>query len=215
MRNFTKQNTDLQILDQLRRDAKDYLNPTSGEFRCVMQVLEDQRLQIWTGSLNDKHHCGTGGLLKHVHEVWTFANSMGAANYHLGLPKLNRGVMFLGTMFHDYGKIWDYMPKYAEGSNEIVDWVESPHKRMIHHISRSNMEWVQMATLESIEPATIDQVSHIILSHHGCRAWGSPVAPATPEAWLVHLADMASAREDEILVGVDHLKHEKKDAGRA
>jgi len=41
-----------------------------------------------------------------------------------------------------------------------------------------------------------DAVLHCILSHHGRREWGSAVAPSSREAWLVHLADMKSARMD-------------------
>ena len=33
-------------------------------------------------------------------------------------------------------------------------------------------------------------LQHLILSHHGHREWGSPVEPSTPEAVLLHQADM-------------------------
>jgi 3'-5' exoribonuclease len=42
-----------------------------------------------------------------------------------------------------------------------------------------------------------NNVLHNILAHHGQRAWGSPVAPATKEAWILHLADNLSARLDD------------------
>jgi 23S rRNA maturation-related 3'-5' exoribonuclease YhaM len=42
-----------------------------------------------------------------------------------------------------------------------------------------------------------DNITHNILSHHGQRAYGSPVFPATREAWVLHLADNLSARLDD------------------
>jgi len=42
-----------------------------------------------------------------------------------------------------------------------------------------------------------DKVLHAILAHHGCREAGSPVAPKTREAWLVHFCDGISARMDD------------------
>ena len=42
-----------------------------------------------------------------------------------------------------------------------------------------------------------DEVLHCILSHHGQRAWGSPVAPKSIEAWILHLCDGLSARADD------------------
>jgi 23S rRNA maturation-related 3'-5' exoribonuclease YhaM len=52
----------------------------------------------------------------------------------------------------------------------------------------------------NIDPSNI---THNILSHHGMREWGSPVAPATKEAWILHLCDNMSARLD------DCNKHDK------
>jgi 3'-5' exoribonuclease len=37
-----------------------------------------------------------------------------------------------------------------------------------------------------------EELLHIILSHHGCLEWGSPVEPATREAMLVHAMDKLS-----------------------
>jgi 3'-5' exoribonuclease len=34
-----------------------------------------------------------------------------------------------------------------------------------------------------------------MLAHHGRKEWGSPVEPATNEAWILHAADMMSSRE--------------------
>ena len=38
----------------------------------------------------------------------------------------------------------------------------------------------------------------MILSHHGKKEWGSPIEPQSQGAWILHLADMMSARVDEL-----------------
>lgn len=40
----------------------------------------------------------------------------------------------------------------------------------------------------------IQFVEHCILAHHGIKEFGSPAIPATIEAFMVHIADLISAR---------------------
>jgi 3'-5' exoribonuclease len=99
--------------------------------------------------------------------------------------------------------MWDYTPTGAllDKKNTFVEapasvsWSGSPHKRMIHHISRSAIEWSLAASRETTLTTEMhEEVLHAILAHHGTRAWGSPVAPKSRIAWLVHLCDNISAR---------------------
>ena len=48
-----------------------------------------------------------------------------------------------------------------------------------------------------------DHLVHMILSHHGKGEWGSPKPPATPEAMLLHLADMADSQTRGFLQDVE------------
>ena len=41
-------------------------------------------------------------------------------------------------------------------------------------------------------------VVHGILASHGKPEWGSPIAPATAEAWIVVLADSAESRLEQV-----------------
>ena len=45
-----------------------------------------------------------------------------------------------------------------------------------------------------LDESTFLDLQHIILAHHGAKEFGSPVCPATIEALIVHLADMAEAK---------------------
>ena len=49
------------------------------------------------------------------------------------------------------------------------------------------------AKLESVDDKKLQQLLHIILSHHGEQEKGSPVACATKEGFVVHYADEIDA----------------------
>lgn len=146
---------------------------------------------VWSGSHHqDAHHYGKYGLIKHTAEViklcFVTKNSIDA--------NVDNNVLFLSALFHDTGKIFDYKPV----DKDYIHWTSTPHKRNIHHISRSGLIWHDCAEKHSqIYSRYHDEVLHAILAHHGKREFGSPVAPKSKEAWLLHLCDSISARMDD------------------
>src|SRR5207247_6055635 len=52
----------------------------------------------------------------------------------------------------------------------------------------------EIEKLDGFPPDTAQAVLHIILSHHGALAHGSPVVPCTREATLVHMIDNLGGR---------------------
>lgn len=154
------------------------------------KVLNDPQFPIWSGSHHRRaHHYGDGGLLQHTFEVVTLA--LNTAEYYKDIHNIDEQVLFLAALYHDYGKLWDYT------RTEDGKWVPNDHRRKIHHISRSNVEWVRWACAVGADVSLTDNVSHCILSHHGSRECGSPIMPLTREAWILHLADSMSARVDD------------------
>lgn len=153
-------------------------------------VIEDHRFNIWSGSgARHHHHYGNGRLKAHTEEVINlcFEN----ANYLK--VKINPQVLFLGGLFHDYGKCWDY-----NGNPMFDNWVKVDHSRTINHLSRSAVEWAKAVQQFGDKYKDLEEpVLHLILSHHGNRAYGSPVTPFSREAWLLHLCDSLSARMDD------------------
>jgi 23S rRNA maturation-related 3'-5' exoribonuclease YhaM len=182
-------------------------NPTTAKLpnplaslRCVAEtlscvglaskILDDKNFPIWSGSHHKRaHHYGDGGLLQHTFEVVALA--LNTAQLYSDIHKIDYKQLFLSALYHDYGKLWDY------DRNEDGEWTPCMHRRKIHHISRSNVEWVKWATELRADETLIDSVSHNILSHHGSRECGSPIMPLTREAWILHLADSMSARIDD------------------
>jgi 3'-5' exoribonuclease len=194
---------------------KEYTNPDHFDLKWYSQkfnkdvesiasvVIDDERFPIWWGGLTGQHHAFNGGLARHTKEVVELAF---ASIKTLGIEKqIDKTELFLACLFHDAGKMFDYEknPKYGytiynnDGSKcpPEPEFIAAPHKRMIHHISRSALIWSHaVAKVPELNAKYHDNVLHAILAHHGQREWGSPVMPKSRVAWLLHLSDGISAR---------------------
>jgi len=151
-------------------------------------ILKDPKFSVWSGSSKVfQHHYGKGGLIRHTSEVVDLCFRVKDYYDYAIDPK----ELFLAALFHDVGKMYDYEPV----NDNFNEWESTPHKRMIHHISRSGIIWSENAKKDDIIHKDYhDKVLHAILSHHMERAFGSPVAPRSRVAWLLTLCDNISAR---------------------
>ena len=163
-----------------------------GVLPITLELIKDPRFSYWSGCVNDKHHYGKGGLQQHTWEVVMLCLENRRFFLNLGHENIPEDVLFLSALYHDSGKMRDYQPL-----DDGAAWVGTEHKRIIHHISRSGIIWSKAVektnTCRNIE----DEVLHAILSHHGQREFGSPVAPKSKVAWLVHICDAMSARIED------------------
>ncbi len=163
------------------RKLSEYFSAEAVE--VASHILDDPAFPVWSGSSKPfQHHYGDGLLIEHTYEVVVLCQE----NTKVLNVDLNREVLFLAALYHDYGKIWDY-----QKVNGV--WGARLHKRLIHHISRSAIEFNLIAKNYKFA----EEVTHCILSHHGQREFGSPVAPKTKEAWMLHLCDGISARMND------------------
>ena len=196
--------TTQERLTAIRGAAKDVNVPMA----LVDYVLNKPEFALWSGSSKPgQHHYGTGGLLRHTQEVLAYS-LVNAGIARMFGKEVDGLVLFLAALYHDVGKIWDYIPVKSSGNGKYDEdyeipigeiessttWMGGPHKREIHHISRSAIEFSKAVALTGEGKDIEDKVLHCILSHHGTREWGSPVAPKSREAWLLFLCDGISAR---------------------
>jgi len=128
------------------------------------------------------HHACLGGLLEHSVAVVNLA--LKAADAY---PNLNRDLLVAGAILHDIGKIGSY--EFAR-SFRYTD-----AGGLIGHLALGAAMIERRAEkIEGFPRPLLDQLLHIILSHHGEYAYGAPVLPATAEAIALHYLDNLDAK---------------------
>jgi 3'-5' exoribonuclease len=170
---------------ELRELAKHY-----GVHDIAKYVLDLPQFPIWTASASKgTHHYGQGGLAFHTLEV---VQLCARNNQYFSTVRqdVDEVLLFLSALFHDVGKIWDYIPL----DHAYLEWQNAPHKYHIHHITKSGLIWMNAVKETGHFHPSSEDVLHAILAHHGFKEWGSPVTPQTRMAWILHLSDALSAR---------------------
>jgi 3'-5' exoribonuclease len=123
------------------------------------------------------HHNWIGGLIEHVLSLCTLAKSS-AAHY----PHIDFDLLLTGVLLHDIGKIREL--HYARSFGYTTEG------QLLGHIQIGvQMVLDKLRHMPDFPPRLRDLVVHMILSHHGELAFGSPKLPMFPEALLLHLLD--------------------------
>jgi 3'-5' exoribonuclease len=128
------------------------------------------------------HHAWVGGLLEHVVGLLRLAEAI------LPLyPGLDRDLLLAGVLLHDLGKIEELA---VGGGFKYTD----PGK-LVGHIGLGIAMLERKAAEAGGLPAPVlDQLRHMIASHHGVREWGALTLPATREAIALHYLDNLDAK---------------------
>ena len=133
------------------------------------------------------HHAYVGGLLEHTESMLA-----SALRILPGYPQLNADLLLTGIFLHDIGKT-------AELSYTMsISYTDSG--QLVGHLGQGVLILQEKANLTAqalggeFPPDTLNQLIHIILSHHGQHEYGSPVLPATAEAMVVHYLDNLDAK---------------------
>jgi len=151
-----------------------------------------------TAGARDYHHARRGGLVEHVAQMMRAACQVCEA-----YPSLNRDLLVIGVLFHDVGKLWEnvYSEKgftmpYTEVS-ELIGHIPMGMEivnqlwRTIRADENLSEDWDE---LEPHSERVRLHLLHLIVSHHGELAFGSPVVPKTPEAQALHYIDNLDAK---------------------
>ena len=128
------------------------------------------------------HHSYIGGLLEHTLSVCQMAKLV-ADHY----PELDRDLLITGAFLHDVGKV-----KELKFGHQI-DY--SDEGRLVGHLSLGvAMVDEKLAGLKDFPEEIAIRLKHLILSHHGEYAFGSPKRPKFLEAFALHLIDDLDAK---------------------
>jgi 3'-5' exoribonuclease len=135
------------------------------------------------------HHNWIHGLL--CHQVEVAESCLHLSQTTLVAPLVDRSLLLVAALVHDIGKL------------ETYEWEGTPIAVSATGLGRSHitvgLEMVRritdpLAERGEISRADVDHLCHCIEAHHGRPEWGSPTEPASVEAHVLHLADLASAR---------------------
>ncbi|BBE31029.1 HD family phosphohydrolase [Tepiditoga spiralis] len=124
------------------------------------------------------HHAYKGGLIAHTLKVTELALKISET-----YKNVNKDVLIAGALLHDIGKIYEYevKPYGIEKTSE---------GELFGHINiGSNLVMNKSKKIAGLKKEYLDEIIHIILSHHGEIEYGSPILPKTIESLIVHFAD--------------------------
>jgi 3'-5' exoribonuclease len=123
------------------------------------------------------HHNWVGGLLEHVLSLCHLARFT-AAHYE----GIDFDLLLAGVILHDIGKVTELTYARSFGYSTVG--------QLLGHISiGQRMIEEHIRALPDFPPKKRDLLLHLILSHHGELAYGSPKVPLFPEALLLHHLD--------------------------
>ena len=138
-----------------------------------------EKFKSWPAAVT-MHHAYTGGLLEHSVSVAIGAMDL-ARHYSVFKIPVNMNLVIAGALLHDIGKLESY-------SMSPAPQVTIPGVA-IEHITLGYGMFMRFAEAENLSKDITAALGHIIASHHGRLEYGSPVLPATPEAFIVSAAD--------------------------
>jgi 3'-5' exoribonuclease len=133
------------------------------------------------------HHAYVGGLLEHVVNMMEVTDRI-APLY----PGVDRDLLMMGVFLHDIGKTRELSVSRA--------FAYTDEGQLIGHIAigiemlNEQAAKVPELTGEPLPRELLWRLKHMIASHHGEMAFGSPVVPMTPEAIALHYIDNMDAK---------------------
>jgi 3'-5' exoribonuclease len=123
------------------------------------------------------HHAWLGGLIEHVLSLCTLAKFT-AAHY----SNIDLDLVLAGAILHDIGKISEL--------NYARSFSYSTEGQLLGHIVIGlRMVEDKVRLIPGFPEKLRDLLLHMIASHHGELAYGSPKVPLFPEAMLLHHLD--------------------------
>ena len=155
-------------------------NPFVKQLLETIVAANEAKLRIWPAA-QTLHHAYRAGFLEHVLSMANVgekvANAYGA----------NADLLLAGAILHDIGKLQELDYEMATSY--------SREGRLLGHIMLGSALVRDAAlAIEGFPPLLLSEIEHLILSHHGCQEYGSPVVPMTVEAFILSFIDDLDAK---------------------
>ena len=175
-------------IDDMWRELEAHIaavsSPPVRELLTRVAQKQGDRLRIWPAA-QTVHHAYRGGLLEHVlkiiDSVVFLADAYGA----------NRDLLVAGAILDDIGKLEEL--SYGVTTDYSVEG------NLLGHITiGAGMVRDMTREIPDFPHDLSVQIEHLILSHHGQKAMGSPVEPMTVEAFILAAVDDLDARIHQV-----------------
>ena len=175
--------------ERLESDLRELLDTVQDpQLRTLLDRFFGEDSEIWARfrdapAARVYHQAYRHGLLEHTLSV---AQAVSAAAAFF--PGIDRDVAVTGALLHDIGKTEAYNDDPLAIDLTDVGRLQGEIPLGYYKVRR------QIEEIPGFDPGLAQAVLHIILAHHGSLEHGSPVAPATREAVLVHMIDNLGGR---------------------
>jgi 3'-5' exoribonuclease len=147
------------------------------------------------------HHACRGGLIEHVLSLCTLCRFT-ATHY----KDVDVDLLLTGAILHDVGKIDELA--YARSFGYSVEG-----QLLGHIVIGLRIVAGKFDQIPDFPPRLRTLVEHMIISHHGELAFGSPRVPAFPEALLLHHLDNLDSKMEAMRVAVNRDRVESEFTG--
>lgn len=160
------------------------------EIARVVLTEYNQQLKYYPGG-EIVHHAYYGGLFHHIYSMLKLAIAAKETEFEENCDDINFDLLITGIMVHDIGKFKCYDVDEKTGIA-----TRNRQEEILGHLYVGAQELDRIVKEKGIQinPKMLDNLKHIILSHHYKPEYGSLIAPKFLEAEMVHKFDDMSSR---------------------
>jgi 3'-5' exoribonuclease len=156
------------------------INPFVKQLIEKIVAANEAKLRIWPAA-QTLHHAYRAGFLEHILQMANVGEKVAKAY------EADPDLVLAGAILHDIGKLqeldYDLATSYSRDG------------RLLGHIMLGSAAVRDAAlAIEGFPPLLLSEIEHLILSHHGCLEYGSPVVPMTVEAFILTFIDDLDAK---------------------
>jgi 3'-5' exoribonuclease len=172
-------------LGEMLRGMSDPALQTLAECFLMDEALMAKFTMAPAGTKN--HHAYHGGLLEHVVNLMEVV--LAISPYY---PQINRDLLLMGAFLHDLGKTEEL--GYDRGLSYTDEGQLIGHLVMAVAMLDRKLAEAEKLSGESVPVEIVLRLKHMIVSHHGEYAFGSPKLPMTLEAMALCCLDNLDAK---------------------
>lgn len=175
--------------EQMERDLRALLGSVGdADLRALLEEVFGAETETWARfreapAAKHYHQAYRHGLLEHTLTVAEGVSALAGV-----FPAIDRDLAVTGALLHDLGKLDAY------SATESTIEMSEAGRLQGEIVLGSTRVRALIERRPQFPPQRAQALLHIILSHHGTLAHGSPVVPVTREATLVHMVDNLGGR---------------------